>query len=500
VNPEELLQNYGVADPNVAFSAFLPRQRWFSGRDRGIERVSVEDAAVLQESEPISIFSLLRVDYTDGASEQFHVPLSVRPLEGAADVHERFVAEGRHGGVEVIVADALGDPEAAAPLWRFIATGDHLSTGRGELRGRSLGLDPAEVAAADLHPLPREQSNTSLVNADRELLKLFRGIRPGRSTELEMLQALAGAGFTRVPPPLGVLEYTTESPEPALLGLVQPYIHNGTEGWALALTSLRDLFAQGEELGPRDPLEARQIVDDQGSDFVPDAIRLGAVTAEMHLALASDRVPHEMRARPIDRATLKAWADEIRADLARLLESDDGRLRPLREGRARLLHYADAVERLEQGGVAIRYHGDYHLGQVVRTDDGWVLLDFEGEPDRTVAARRAHGSPLRDVAGMLRSFDYATGAALLERCRPGDQEWEALAAYGDAWAAANREAFWESYVGVTARDGLLPDPASTAVLLRALEVQKAIYETAYELGHRPEWTEIPMRYLRAVMA
>jgi trehalose synthase-fused probable maltokinase len=155
----------------------------------------------------------------------------------------------------------------------------------------------------------------------------------------------------------------------------------------------------------------------------------------------------------------------------------------------------DALRSLQSGGLAIRIHGDYHLGQVMRIDEGWVVLDFEGEPDRPLAERRRRTSALRDVAGMLRSFDYAAAAALAERSKPGGEEWQALLPQGQAWAEANRASFWNAYAARVEGSPLLPPHDATITLLRAFELQKAVYEVGYELGHRPDWLLIPLQFL-----
>jgi maltokinase len=153
------------------------------------------------------------------------------------------------------------------------------------------------------------------------------------------------------------------------------------------------------------------------------------------------------------------------------------------------------MRELTPGGLLIRVHGDLHLGQLMRVDTGWVVLDFEGEPDRTPAQRRELSTPLRDVAAMLRSFDYAAAAAIAERGAPDTDEARALAGFGDAWADANGDAFWSAYLEAVGSEPLLPEPGSALVIRRAFEIQKAVYEIGYELGHRPTWVEIPLRFL-----
>jgi maltose alpha-D-glucosyltransferase/alpha-amylase len=220
----------------------------------------------------------------------------------------------------------------------------------------------------------------------------------------------------------------------------------------------------------------------------------------MHLALADPSLDPEMRAETITPQTLGRWADEMTADIDSLLRYQSPELAPLRARRPGLLARFDALRSLgADAGLSIRVHGDYHLGQVLRVDAGWVILDFEGEPDRPLAARRMRSSPMRDVAGMMRSFHYAAAAALMERCGPDSDDWEALFLQGVAWAEASGEAFWNAYLERAGGGALLPSLPAAPVLRRAFEVQKAVYEVQYELGHRPDWVTIPLRYLLAEM-
>ena len=163
--------------------------------------------------------------------------------------------------------------------------------------------------------------------------------------------------------------------------------------------------------------------------------------------------------------------------------------------RGSLVSRFDELRELQPGGLRIRIHGDLHLGQMLRVSSGWMVLDFEGEPNRTPSERREPSTPLRDVAGMLRSFDYAAAVALAERARPDSEDWERMMAYGDAWAQANRDAFWSAYLETIGDSALLPSPGAAMVTRRAFEVHKAAYEVGYELGHRPSWVRIPLRFL-----
>ncbi len=329
----------------------------------------------------------------------------------------------------------------------------------------------------------------------QHLLKVMRRLAFEPSVELEMTRALADAGFRHLAPPQAWLHYEREDrPHGALLAMAQPFLHNGTEGWTLALTSLRDLYADAEEHLPGDAAQRTQAVEDAGGSFTAKSARLGDITAQMHLALADARGP-DLAPAPITPAMLTAWADEILGELDGLIARGGEALSELPAHRDALGARIDGIRTLRQPGLAIRIHGDYHLGQVLRTDAGWTVLDFEGEPRRPVEHRRRRHSALRDVAGMLRSFDYAASVALIERLTPDDPAWEHLRAHGLSWAAANREAFWATYIERTAGTTLLPDPGAALTLRRAFEIQKAVYEVEYELAHRPAWVPVPLGFL-----
>jgi maltokinase len=213
----------------------------------------------------------------------------------------------------------------------------------------------------------------------------------------------------------------------------------------------------------------------------------------LHLALGDAGAA--MPTAPLTPPTLAAWAAAMTAELDSLLGRADSALDPLRAVRDRVVAQFDDMRDLPSGGLLTRVHGDLHLGQLLRVDTGWVVLDFEGEPDRTPEQRRELSTPLRDVSAMLRSFDYAAAAAIAERAAPDSDEARALFGFGDAWADANRDAFWSAYLETIGSDPLLPEAGPALVIRRAFEVQKAVYEVGYELGHRPTWVEIPLRFL-----
>ncbi|MEA2645381.1 MAG: maltokinase [Chloroflexota bacterium] len=483
---EQLVRDAGIDDPEGALLGYVSRQRWFASRERAATGLRVVDAGRLP-GEPAVLQVLVEVTYEDAEPERYQVPLSVRAAGDDSPGDHAVVTRTTAGALAL---DALLDPAAALRMWRLVTDGTEVGMAAGRLTGRAR----AELAVPEpgsVRPLGREQSNSSLLREEAELMKFFRRVEAESSPEIEMLEALDAAGFRHIAAPSGVLEYD-DGGRTTVLAVLQPYLHNATDGFQMALTSLRDLYDVAvEEVEPG--ADARQVVDDQGSDFTPEAERLGHVIAAMHVALASPGMPPALAHEHADHQRVEAWAEQMTGDLDALLAGHPDRLADLPVERLRAI--VGAVGQLESGGTAVRLHGDLHLGQLVRTDSGWTVLDFEGEPDRPVGRRRERWSPLRDVAGMLRSFDYAAAVALVDWSTSRDTDWDHLRRFRDAWAEVNREAFWTAYTAETGAGGLLPDAASTAVLLKAFEVQKAIYEVGYELGHRPDLAWIPIEFL-----
>jgi maltokinase len=317
-------------------------------------------------------------------------------------------------------------------------------------------------------PLVVEQSNSSVVYDERLILKLFRRVHPEPNPDVEINRVLGERGFSHV-----VSQRAELRRDGMDLAVVRDYLLASTDAWHLAQTSLRDLLA------------SRLPPDEAGGDFGPEAAMLGEVTAALHVAMAEafGTFPAEP----------EAWLADMRAQLERSATSD--RLDP-----AQISAVLGELIAVDDMGMGIRLHGDLHLGQFLMANSGWYVLDFEGEPGRPVAERVRPSSPLRDVAGMTRSFHYASRAALVERGRDVDPELDELAA---EWEARAVDAYWHGYTRSAAGEAssrLLPDsePARQA-LLAAFELDKAVYEIAYELAHRPNWVDIPVSAIERIL-
>lgn len=319
-----------------------------------------------------------------------------------------------------------------------------------------------------------EQSNSSIVFDDRLILKIFRHLRPGRNPEVEVTTSLAGAGFDHVAAPR--LQWRDEK-DRFDLAFGQEFLAGGTDGWALALTSLRNLYSSPDGEAPAE----------SGGDFGAEAERLGKVTAEMHLVMRD-----VFGAAPPGQA-MGAWSALLAGLPDRLARAARHSHRDLLAAAGPFLKRLEAVT---DPGPATRVHGDFHLGQVMRTDLGWYVLDFEGEPARPIEERLLHVSPLKDVAGMLRSFHYASRHALVERAVP---DWAGVVPLARAWESRNRQAFLHGYRDHPEIGDLVPEGAESTLVLSGYELDKALYELEYELSHRPEWVSIPVDALERLV-
>jgi len=431
-------------------ATWLVKQRWFAGKGR-----TVHDLTVLSDTEIIPGDPGLRhllVTVSHGAtSDCYQLFVGSRARLPARLRHVRI---GTEAGLQIY--DGLHDTDLTRDLLDAIVAERSVGT------LRFCRVPGAEIEAGlDSLVLTGEQSNTSLVFGESAIMKVFRRVTAGPNPDLEVSLALAELGSSHIAEPYGWVETSLDG-TPTVLAILSRFLRAASDGWSLAATSVRDLYAtEGARAG------------EVGGDFAGEAERLGAATAQVHRDLAeafgrSEFAPEAIREqaeqmfRRLDIAIaavpeLAAYADKIGDAFA---------------GLAKLV---DPVP-------AQRVHGDYHLGQVMRTQTGWVVLDFEGEPASPLAQRRARSSPLRDVAGMLRSFEYAARHQLI-----GRPDAAILAPKASGWVRRNSDAFSAGYA---AAGGL--DPAENWVLLRAMLLDKAVYEVIYEARNRPTWVSIPL--------
>ncbi|MFF9395863.1 maltokinase N-terminal cap-like domain-containing protein [Streptomyces griseoluteus] len=429
---------------------WLPRQRWFAGKGRavtGFDLVAVTE--LLPPEGRLGLYHLLlRVHQppVPGAPPQpgdcYQLLIGVREAlpPRLAPALIGHVVDGPLDGRTVY--DALYDPRPAEVLLEALRTGARVGALRFE---RDPEHEIREQLVARL--MTAEQSNSSVVYGDTFILKLLRRVTAGINPDLELPLALAREGCARVPAPVAWLRADLDT-EPYVLAVLQPFMNGATDGWELALRELA-----------------------KGEDFTHEARALGRATAEVHTALA--------RALPtvtLGHAQLELMAGGMIERLAAAVQAVPA-LRPYESGLRSAFEALADLAREGQTWTAQRVHGDLHLGQCLRSPgDGWSLIDFEGEPSRPLAERRMPQPAVRDIAGMLRSFDYAAHSAKTP---------------APDWAHACRAAYCTGYAEVTGRD-----PRTDPVMLRAYETDKAIYEVVYEARHRPEWLSVPMSAVR----
>jgi len=450
-----------------ALAPWLGNQRWFAGKGQGLRDLAIVADTELVGGEPELRHLIVAVSHAT-AVDYYQLFVGLRRKLPARLGHVRIgpAGDGR------IAYDALHDADLTKPLLAAIAADSSI----GSLRMRKMDGAVFETGLDSL-VLTSEQSNTSLVYGDESILKVFRRLSPGPNPDLEVTAALARLGSSRVAPVLGWIETRLEG-VPTSLAILSRYLRLATDGWSLAATSVRDLYAITGEDAAQDPAAGRVCAGrasaaDAGGDFGGESHRLGIATAQVHADLADAFGTDELGAEAVGELTERMF---------RKLDLAVSAVPELAKHAEMISDAYTELARLRGPWPVQRVHGDYHLGQVLRTETGWVVLDFEGEPATPLAQRRARSSPLRDVAGMLRSFDYAARHQLI-----GHPDQATLSDAARDWVRRNASAFCAGYA---AAGGI--DPVANQVLLRALQLEKAVYEVLYEARHRPSWLSIPL--------
>jgi trehalose synthase-fused probable maltokinase len=435
-----------------ALMEFVRSRRWFGSKAEEITNVQLLDGVVVRSQPPLLIASVAEVRFHAGTHELYQLLLGLR--DGSDDRPGDVISVSHDS---VVAYEALGDPLLARELV-------HLMRGEATIRGDESAVEfrPVDLGGygpdlSEARPLTAEQSNTSVVFGEELILKAYRRLEPGINPELEVLRFLTDLGYPNIAALAGWYSYSGRVMD-ATLGILQAFVPGARDGWDLAL----------EEIATAP------------DRFLARLRRLGEVTGELHRALASDSLhpdfaPEEPSSESL--ALLVATVDEEIERIFLELPPEDERLAPILGRGEEVRERLRTISHVGPLGRVIRTHGDYHLGQVLWSNDDWVVLDFEGEPARSLAERRRKRSPLRDVAGMLRSFAYAASA--VDQAPP---EWEDRA----------RKEFLSGYFEYVEPSIVPPAGEGRDRLLEVFELEKAVYELRYELNHRPDWIEIPV--------
>ena len=519
--PDRLIE-YLEGEGRTALADYLPHQRWFGAKGKRIVSVHLHDHAVLPGAPRPALLAIVAVEFNDGSAERYVLLLVMAPHLGSdhASPQDRLFSLSDSSG-PMWVTDATADADTCLTLVDGIRDSLQWQGRRGAFRCLPTGTAGSALTAPLRHAkrLSGEQSNTSIVFDQRAILKLIRKFDAGVNPDREILEFLTTrTRYQSVPPLIGSIEYHApfdahDSSEcSATVCLLQTFIPNEGDGWSAAIEHVRALLrdSRREKTTRRTDVQLRERVQQSSRKDVTAMRRLGAITAELHVALSSDAMDPAFRPERISEDDLSAW----RSDMAGQIGTVFGQLRGLpRDRHASLQLTDDEIESLESGCekklnglrallddpvTKIRVHGDYHLGQVLKTGEEFIILDFEGEPARKLEHRRAKQCALKDVAGMLRSFNYAACAARREGTGNA-QEDEMITTL---WERLVTDAFWNGYTAI-ARPGhvsFMPGThAGAHTVLRLFELDKTIYEIGYELNNRPDWLNIPLNGLRRML-
>jgi maltokinase len=445
----------GIGLDPEQIAAWVQGQRWYASKSRGISALEIEEDVEISAEPPLQVL-LVQARFATGAHELYQLPVS---LLAADQVGERPVIAPADAGRCAV--DAVSDPELARALLGAMAAELSVEADGGCMRFRHVESTGPLPVGEPARPMGVEQSNSSVVFGEETVLKVFRRVEPGINPELEVLRFLTARGYPNIAPLRGWYEFEGRSLA-ATLGVAQRFEPGVRDGWELALDQIRS-----------DP-----------AVFINSLASLGRVTAHLHNTLASDPGDPAFAPEEPSGEALSLLVATIDEDIERIFVRlpDDDRVAPiLGRGQDVREHIAQRAQ-LGVGGRSIRTHGDYHLGQTLHGPSGWTIIDFEGEPARPLPERRAKNSPLRDVAGLLRSVAYAPLAARLQRSATPPADWEARA----------RERFLDGYLDSIDPSLLPATRREVDQLLAIYELEKAVYELNYELNNRPDWVEIPV--------
>jgi maltose alpha-D-glucosyltransferase / alpha-amylase len=535
------------------FPGYLRNCRWFGGKGRKIRGVTLLDRVPMEREPNAPHVLFLLVRYTEGAQEMYLLPVSFALTRKAEEPSEEFLVEGLKvrldydwltirakllmeefpqsiiallhvGGDEGVLFDASFDGHFRDRILSIIARKGRLRGDGGEIIGhpgrffRELGKGEVPVNS---QVAKAEQSNTSIVYEDRYYLKLFRNLKEGPHPDREIVQALTEkVRVPFIPPYAGVIEYRRPGAEAVTIGLLQGYVHSQGDSWSYTLDSVGRYFEQVlsrvKETGEKPPVLPPLVNMETVSlpllfaellegHYLEMARLLGRRTGEMHLALSSLTGGPDFAPEPFSmlyqrsiyqsmRAMARQVFELLRRNMKALPKEVNERAEKVLSLEPGILDQLKAILRQKFSAMKIRIHGDYHLGQALFTGKDFVIIDFEGEPARSLSERRIKRSPLRDVAGMIRSFHYAAFFELLREGSIRREDIPVLDPWANLWYQCVSGVFLNSYLDTTRGAPFLSeDKGELEIMLKVFLLEKAVYELGYELNNRPEWAVIPLR-------
>ncbi|MGI4827531.1 MAG: maltose alpha-D-glucosyltransferase [Janthinobacterium lividum] len=522
-----LLNETGQTLLEQVLPGYISQRRWFGGKSRTVRTAQIVSMTPLPGID--AALGTVNVLYDDGTSDLYQLPLATA-TDGEADtlretVPGAIIATLKREDGPITVYDATASADFRTALLTLIAKGSELAINLGASfaslsASKANGLNGGELIDLPSRVGSAEQSNTSLIFGDKAILKLFRNLRPGENPDVEITRFLTEvAHYPNIPAYLGDLHRTDDG---TTLAFLQAFAQNEGDGWAWTLEELDRYFESvancpspattGSPAQFGTNFDIPELAREHAGLFLEAAQLLGRRTGELHVALAMPVTDQAFAAENFTEQDLASERERVENQAQRATQTlTDALDRVPAETRAdaeALIARSSAVSALLSGlngnpaafGLRIRIHGDYHLGQTLRSRSDFILVDFEGEPARTLEERRRKQSPLRDVAGMLRSFSYAANSALQRVAQRRPDTVDALRPWTLLWEHASSAAFLQGYTeAVAARPGLIPSDAEARTLLSALLLEKAFYELLYELNNRPTWLSIPLSGLLALL-
>jgi len=497
----------------AALQPFLVRCRWFGSKARRVRALSIDDGIYLEDSAQGAHLLLVSVGYVEGLTESYFVPLGFAPdLEekpAGEKLRNALVARASIGGKTGFLFDAAADACFHSAILEFILGRRHRKGKSGEITGQASKTFRAWHTKAKVGPASRllseEQSNTSVIYNDDCILKLIRKPGEGVNPDREVSQFLTEkTHFAHTPPFLGALEYSGPTGN-LLLGTFHGFVRNQGTAWHFFLSALDQFCENALARKPGTEKDYTAVRDVGGEFFFEMANLLGKRTGELHLALASDLQDPAFLPEPFSKLYQRSVYQSIRGlvreslqGLKEILPSLDERLRGMAQeliaSERDVFSLLAPLTRERLGGLKIRIHGDYHLGQVLFTGKDFFIIDFEGEPMRPLSERRLKRSPFRDLAGMLRSFDYAGWKVSLARIQRRPEEETPLDWWLSAWRKETASSFLEGYFQTVEGEGFVPaGTKERQSLLKVFSVEKSFYELKYEMNSRPDWLGLPVR-------
>jgi len=505
---------------------YIPQRRWFGGKARRIKTATITDVVSVPGAEGNSYLTSVVIGYAEGDPDTYMLPVAYANAAEAPHILERWpqsaVAWIRNQGEDArgLLYDALGPPNFAEAILGAIARRRRAAGGMGTLVGSTTRafarLRGPETIRLEAQLSVAEQSNNSVIFGERLMLKVFRRLEEGVNPELEVGRFLTEkTTFSHIAPLAGSLEYRRAKGEPISIAILQAYVPNQGDAWQYTLNTLAHFFTAPELVGAQPPamprslleaskLEPSEIASKVIGGYLDSARLLGRRTAELHAALASDPddpafAPERITAldqrsiyQSLSGLSMRA-TDLLRTQLNKLPADARDEGRKVLELESRITHILKSFLARRLNTTRIRVHGDYHLGQVLYTGHDFVIIDFEGEPTRSLYERRLKRLAMRDVAGMLRSFSYASQAALRSEHAPAERLAE-LHSWSRFWADSVSAVFLKSYLSTAGSASWVPQSQEDLELqLTTMLLEKALYELRYEMNLRPDWVRIPLR-------